>query len=161
MDLKSFAPDAAPQISTWAQTADEVLAWCSRFEAPVPADVIAAWSTPDDIEAFLLEENDDVVAYGELWVDDEEEEVELARLIVDPEHRGRGVGRQFVAELAELALQRYPLAVMRVHPDNAAAQRSYAAAGFERVSDAEEAEWNQGQPLAYVWMVRRSALVSD
>ncbi len=58
---------------------------------------------------------------GEVWLDDEEEEVELARLIVAPSHRGRGIGRQLVSELVELARAGYPDVFVRVHPDNAAA----------------------------------------
>jgi [ribosomal protein S18]-alanine N-acetyltransferase len=108
------------------------------------------------VEAYTLVEGDELIGYGELWLDDEEMEVELARLIVAPAHRRLGAGRQLVAALTGLAHQRQPLAVVRVHPGNTAARRCYAAAGFERVTSAEEAEWNVHQPVAYVWMVSRA-----
>ncbi len=37
-----------------------------------------------------------LVGYGELWLDAEENEVKLARLIVAPELRGRGLGQRLV-----------------------------------------------------------------
>ena len=45
---------------------------------------------------------------------------------------------------------------LRVVPENAAARRSYAAAGFVRASSDEEATFNAGQPRAYVWMRHHS-----
>jgi ribosomal-protein-alanine N-acetyltransferase len=156
LQLQPFHSAAAEQISTWARSRAEVLAWCSRAEAPVPAAVIAGWSEPADIDAYLLVDDDgEHVAYGELWIDDDEHEVELARLIVAPALRGRGVGRRLVAMLTELALRRHPFVALRVHPGNEAARRCYAAAGFERATAREEDEWNHGQPVAFVWMVLR------
>lgn len=156
MELRPFDAGVAPQVSSWATSADEVWAWCSRRDAPVPAEVIIDWSSAADVEAYTLVEGDELIGYGELWLDDEEMEVELARLIVAPAHRRLGAGRQLVAALTGLAHQRQPLAVLRVHPGNTAARRCYAAAGFERVTSAEEAEWNVHQPVAYVWMVSRA-----
>ena len=156
MELRPFHAGAAPRVSSWATSADEVWAWCSRRDVPVPVQVIIDWSSAADVEAYTLVDGDEIVAYGELWLDDEETEVELARLIVAPAHRPRGVGRQLVAALTGRAHRRQPLAVLRVLPGNTAARRCYAAAGFERVTSAEEAEWNVRQPVAYVWMVNRA-----
>lgn len=72
------------------------------------------------------------MADGELWVDDDEQEVELARLIVAPAHRGQGVGRRIVTGLVEHAHRIHPTAFLRVRPENEAARRCYAAAGFAR-----------------------------
>jgi RimJ/RimL family protein N-acetyltransferase len=41
---------------------------------------------------------------------------------------------------------------VRVHPDNVAAQRCYAAAGFDPVEPRQAAEWNAGQPVDYIWL---------
>ena len=39
-----------------------------------------------------------------------------------------------------------------MHPDNAAALRCYTAAGFVRVPSDVEDEWNERQPVRYVWL---------
>lgn len=153
MELVPFDPAFAETVSDWARSAGEAEAWCSRTDVPVPAAVITGWSSDPDVTAFQLWDQSSFVGYGEIWTDDDEKEVELARLIVEPEQRGRGVGRRMVALLLAHARVIYPTVVVRVHPDNSAAQRCYAAGGFTRVDPADEDQWNAGQPMAYVWML--------
>lgn len=150
--LRPFDPADAAVVAGWAGSADEVEQWCSRRS--VSAEVVAGWAAQPGVAAYGLVDDGVLIAYGELWTDDDESEVELARLVVAPSRRGRGVGRRLVAGLAELAVRHHPVALMRVHPDNARALRSYAGAGFTPVSAAEADEWNRGQPRSYVWLRR-------
>ena len=150
--LHPFSADSADVVSGWAQTNEEVLMWCGLPAAPVPAEQINAWAGEDWVQPFGLYRDERLVAYGELWVDDDEAGVELARLIVDPAERGQGLGRRLASGLADLARSRYPLVFLRVHPDNIPAQRCYAAAGFEPVEPHQAAVWNASQPVSYVWL---------
>ena len=95
--LRPFPADLAGVVSGWATSGQDVLMWCGAAVAPVPTSRIRAWAGEDGTEPFGLFRGQRLVAYGELWVDDEEGEVELARLIVDPAERGRGVGRRLAA----------------------------------------------------------------
>jgi len=153
--LHPFPADSAGVVSGWATTNEEVAMWCGHPAAPVPAAQINAWAHEDGVEPFGLYRAGRLVGYGELWVDDDEAEVELARLIVDPGERGQGLGRCLVTGLADLARSRYPRVFLRVHPDNIAAQRCYAAAGFGPVEPQQAAAWNASQPVDYVWLTAR------
>ena len=76
---------------------------------PVPATVVEAWSEETDVSAFVLVDAGGVpMAYGEAWFDADEDEVELARLIVDPALRGRGIGRSLARRLASHAREAHP-----------------------------------------------------
>lgn len=145
-----FEDRLAVTIAGWAGTPEESMVWCSL--STVSADTVVEWSASSSVEAFVLVEEGDVVAYGEIWIDVDENEVELAHLIVAPERRDHGLGRRLVSSLVEQAKRHYPVVAMRVHSHNAAAIRCYAASGFARASDMEEKAWNEGQPVAYVWM---------
>lgn len=142
-------------VATWATTTAEVAQWCGYRAAPVPPSVIRAWALEEGVHAFSLHGDGVLTAYGELWVDDDEQEVELARLIVDPARRGQGVGRRLTQLLAARARTAYDDVFLRVHPHNVAARRAYAAAGFVPVPDAAAAEWNVGQPVPYCWYAYR------
>jgi ribosomal protein S18 acetylase RimI-like enzyme len=150
--LYPFPAGSAGAVSGWAMTSEEVIMWCGHPGAPVPAEQIRAWAREDGVEQFGLYRDERLVAYGELWVDDAEAEVELARLIVDPGERGQGLGQRLATELAGLARSRYSRVFLRVHPDNIAAQRCYAAAGFKPVEPHQAAEWNACQPVDYLWL---------
>jgi ribosomal protein S18 acetylase RimI-like enzyme len=154
MPLRPFDVADAATVAGWARTAEEASMWCGHAGWPVPADKVAAWSTEDGVRPFGLYavSDEELIGYGELWVDHDEAEVELARLIIDPHHRGRGAGRELVADL--VARAEYPDIFMRVHPDNVVALRCYTGAGFIRVDAVRETEWNAPQPVAYVWLTR-------
>ena len=151
VDLARFDPADAATVSGWARTPEEVRAWCSEPSAPVPPARIAAWGEPDDVRAFAGRVDGALVAYGELWLDDEE--VELARLVVAPEHRGRGRGRRLVLALTERAREHAAAVCLRVRPEHAVARRCYERAGYRRATPEQERAWNEGQPTAYVWML--------
>ena len=152
MPLRPFDVADAATVAGWARTAEEASMWCGHAGWPVPSDKVAAWSTEDGVRPFGLYGGEELIGYGELWVDHDEAEVELARLIIDPRHRGRGAGRELVGDL--VARADYPDIFLRVHPDNAVALRCYTGAGFIRVDAVREAEWNAPQPVAYVWLTR-------
>ncbi|WAU83492.1 GNAT family N-acetyltransferase [Streptomyces sp. Qhu-G9] len=153
MDLRPFGTGHATTVASWPASAAEVVMWCGLRDFPVAGPTVAAWQHEPDVTAHVLVEGEQLVGYGELWFDAEEDEVELARIIVAPGARGRGLGRVLVRGLlAEARHSGLSEVFVRVHPDNAGALRCYRGAGFGRV-DAESAEaWNAGQPVDYVWL---------
>ena len=157
MRLVTPTTENAPRIATWSRSAEEAQRWCSRAEHPFPPQQVLRWWTADDVQPWILADDDGEtpIAYGELWLDEAEDEVELARVIVDPDRRGTGVGRRLVHELVDAARSTGSGAcILRVDPDNTAALHLYRNAGFADV-DAERSEaWNAGQPTTYVWMER-------
>ena len=148
-----FESRSAPTVAGWAGSRHESMLWCSLPE--VTAETVEGWSCRNDVEAFVLREDGHVIAYGEIWVDADEREVELGHVIVDPERRSRGHGERLIDELIGQARRHYPLIALRVHSRNEAAIRCYARAGFEPAPDADAAAWNAGQPVDYMWMTRR------
>lgn len=151
--LVAPAPGDAAIVAGWSRSAEEARLWCSRAEHPFPTDVVRGWWKADDVQPWLLSEGERSVAYGELWIDAEEDEVELARLIVDPARRRTGLGRRLVDQLL-LAARDTGLSecFLRVAPDNAPALALYRSAGFLDV-DADRTEtWNASQHMAYVWL---------
>jgi [ribosomal protein S18]-alanine N-acetyltransferase len=153
-ELRPFDSAYTALVAGWASTAQEVSLLTGRDEYPFPADVLTSWrAIADDIQAYLYFDGETPVAYGELWLDDEEDEVELARLIVDPDLRGKGIGTDFVRALLEPAVGTgYADIFLRVRPDNTRALRTYLRAGFEPVADELAAEWNRPQPIDYAWL---------
>src|SRR5580765_2495470 len=115
--LQPFDVARAELVAGWAVGDEVVRAWCAVEGDRVPAEVVAGWSQADDVEAYLLR--------------DEEGEVELARLLVAPERRGRGVGRSLARALTGRARQLHPgvpTVILRVRPENRQAIRAYTAA---------------------------------
>jgi ribosomal protein S18 acetylase RimI-like enzyme len=136
-----------------APTDDEVetiAAW-----HPIPRDeVLGWWATPDVTPYAMIDADDHLVGYGELWLDHDEDEVELARLIVPAELRGRGLGRRLVDLLTvEAAATAMSTTFLRVQHDNDIAIRCYLSCGYVRLGPKESAVWNEGQRQEWVWML--------
>ncbi|MGW6900713.1 GNAT family N-acetyltransferase [Streptomyces sp. NBC_01718] len=153
MHILPFVTAHAATVADWPTASAEVVMWCGQQEFPVSARTISAWQRDDDVQAHVLVQGEKLVGYGELWFDAEEDEVELARIIVAPEARGKGLGRVLVRGLLAQAHESGRADVfMRVHPDNERALRCYPAAGFVPVAPGLAENWNAAQPVNYVWL---------
>jgi ribosomal protein S18 acetylase RimI-like enzyme len=152
--LREFRTSDAREVARWPGSLEEVRRWAGSDPGwPVDVSVFGRWHADPDVRPFIMLEGEEPVGYGEVWVDEPEREVELARIILSPERRGRGVGRRLVRLLLDQAsLTGLPDAFVRVVPENAAAIGCYRGAGFSPVSETEREEFNRGQPVDYVWM---------
>jgi ribosomal protein S18 acetylase RimI-like enzyme len=152
--LREFREPDAREVARWPGSLDEVRRWAGRDPGwPVDVAVFGRWHADHDVRPYILCDGGEPIGYGEVWVDEAEQEVELARIIVSPDQRGRGVGRRLVRLLLDrAALAGLPDAFVRVVPENRAAIGCYRGAGFAPVSEPEREEFNRGQPVDYVWM---------
>ena len=153
LELRPFRPEDGSAIVSFIRTADDAATWASLDDVPADAALLARWHEDADVHPFTFLVNGVLVGYGEVWVDRAENETELARIVIDPGRRGRGLGRQLTRLLAAEAA-RHGLAEtwLRVVPENAAAIACYRAAGFVRAAADAEAGFNAGQRRQYVWM---------
>lgn len=152
--LRPFTQNYAIQIASWSLSANEAKAWAGHNATyPLPPAQFDRWHEEIGTHPFIAHLNNLPVAYGQLWVDLEEQDIELARIIVHPAHRGIGIGRQFVTALVHQATT-YGLKdiFIRVLPNNDPAIRCYKSSGFVRLSKDEEHHHNQGQPNSYIWL---------
>jgi ribosomal protein S18 acetylase RimI-like enzyme len=154
MELRGFEAGKAAVVAGWATSAQEVSLLSGRTAFPFPAELVGSWpKVADDVRSYLYYVGGEPVGYGELWLDDDEDEIELARIIVRPGSRGRGIGTAFVKALLGPALEAgYSEVFLRVRPDNDVAIRTYRRVGFEYVAADLADEWNKDQPVAYTWM---------
>jgi [ribosomal protein S18]-alanine N-acetyltransferase len=154
LELRAFESEDAAEVAGWLQSSEGARDWGGpATEWPLRPEQFQSWHHDPDVRPYVLVAGESAVAYGEIWLDREEQEVELARLLVRPERRGQGIGTHLVrALLGQAALTGLPRAFIRVAPGNQPAIRCYRRAGFLHVSPAAQRHYNEGQPLEYLWL---------
>lgn len=158
MEFLPFDPAHVALVASWPRSAQEAEWWCGAGPFPVPGQTVADWQREADVQAHMVLADGVIAAYGELWTDDDEDEVELARIIVDPAARGNGLGRALVRGLlSEAERAGYPGIFIRVHPANGIALRCYRGAGFQAVDPALARARNVGQPVTSDWLRHTSS----
>jgi len=152
--LREFREADAREVARWPTSMEEVRRWAGSDPGwPVHVSVFGRWHAEPDVRPYVMCVGAEPVGYGEVWIDELEQEVELARIIVSPDHRGRSLGQRLVRLLLEQAsLTRLPDAFVRVVPENGAALACYHGAGFSPVFEEEREAFNSGQPVDYVWL---------
>ena len=124
----------AATLASWVRSAQEAFWLAPRSRPPLTADVIAGWGEPGGERLVLRDAlGHELVAYGEVNpLSRGRQSYWLGHLLVDPDRRGLGLGREITRSLLRHAFeqrdaQRATLVVFR---DNIAAIACYANAGM-------------------------------
>ncbi len=153
--LIGFQQKYAATILSWILDGNEASNWAGLDQTPGDPSIFERWHADPDVRAWVLLRGEDPVGYGEVWERGECETAELARIVIAPEVRNQRLARMLIDGLcATLPLTEARKAVVRVRPNNGRALRCYAGADFHRVSAEQEALYNAGQPVEYVWLSR-------
>ena len=149
--LVPFVTSFSEAVQDWARASGRFAPWTA-----LPSDLgfPAALEDPH-VTPYLLLEGDAPVGYGELWSESAPDGVELARVVVDPRARRRGVERELVQALVETARARFGAPIrVRVLPDDADALACYAKLGFVRTDAANERRFDsEAQGTERVWLL--------
>lgn len=132
--LVPFDPELAPRVVSWIRDAREAAWLAPRTLPPITAEAVRAWGAGDDRHPQMLLENDQPVAYGEVnLLDPVRREYWLGHLLVDPDERGRGLGRRLTQGLVARAFRRHAATEVSlvVFPENIVAVQCYRSLGFQ------------------------------
>jgi len=132
--LKAFSRRHASRVASWVATNSD-LRWLSpSTPPPLTAEKVMGWQKPDCRSFLLMCDGDALPAgYGELNVmRRDRRHLWLGHVIVRPDLRRRGIGKQLVHALIRRAFEehRARLITLIVFPDNQAAVRCYLSQGF-------------------------------
>jgi ribosomal protein S18 acetylase RimI-like enzyme len=155
---EALAPDA-PLVPFQLAFADLVCQWAqvstfSPWTSPPSVQELGAAIADPYVAPYLLFERQRPVAYGEIWSELLPREIELARVIVHPDERRRGVGTALMRRLIATVRERYGAPIwVRVLPGNTPALACYAKLGFVRASPEDELRFNEeGQSPGMRWL---------
>ena len=130
--LEGTTPDHLRQMMSWFADAQACRLWGgTEFRYPFTEETFVADSRCEALPTYsLLGEGGRLLGVGQYY--DRLGRCHLARLAISPEHRGRGLGTQLIAQLIELGVpvlqtSECSLFVARINP---AAARLYARLGF-------------------------------
>lgn len=105
-----------------------------RFVAPNAVSLAQAWLYREngDVFPFAVYEDDTVVGFMLLEEDMEEKRLDLWRIMLPPEHEGKGYGTAAVKLMLQYARDsgRYKSIGLLCAPDNCAARHIYDKLGF-------------------------------
>ena len=132
--LARFDPAWAVEIPGWIRNPQETYWLAPHSPPPITAAEVVRWQTPAHVGHFLcMPDSPRPVGYGEVnCLNEKERRYWLGHLIIDPEYRGRGLGRELTWLLIRRALDHHAArsVTLVVFPDNHAAIAAYRAAGM-------------------------------
>jgi ribosomal protein S18 acetylase RimI-like enzyme len=153
--------DAVPAdleiVASWISSRRDCALWAGpTVPFPLEPDAIAAQIGMAGAINIALDDELGLTAFGQV-LPMPAARAHLARVIVRPEARGRGIGRVLVAALLSRAAESgHKVATLNVYRDNGAAAALYAGLGFART------ERPPGEPPAHdTWFMQRSLGPSD
>lgn len=122
-------------LMSWFPTAEDVNVWGGpRFRFPFTPETFIEDCHWPAMLTFVLRDATEMLAFGQLY--ERHQRINLARLVVNPNRRGEGLGRRLVEALLDEGTQHFDCREysLFVYRDNTTALRCYEGCGF-RVTD--------------------------
>ncbi|MGD6957218.1 GNAT family N-acetyltransferase [Rossellomorea aquimaris] len=134
MNIRKVIPEDEPVIKGWLNEPKDCKYVTGR--QVYSSDMFNSWYEAHDQFGYIFEEGSKCIAYGEIWIDEEEKDIELAHIVVHPSLRNKGLGKRFIKELLE-ECKIYPFewVYMRIEPGNVQAIQCYKGVGFKEDPD--------------------------
>jgi len=140
---KYYDPLDREWVAGWIDSEEVATAFCGLNR--VTDQVFEGWlAAQDQLQFVLVNENNEPVAYGEIWVEEESRDVEIAHLLVTNEARGEGFGSEMMRKLVEYAtakLKQTQRILARNEPENEVAAAALQKALFVRMEPVPE-DWS-------------------
>lgn len=153
MKLNVATATDVSRLMSWFPTERSVQIWGGpNFRYPFTPESFQEDVRWREIDSYcLLDAGGNMLAFGQIY--ERHGRINLARLVVSPEQRGRGIGRQFILLLlhqgrASFALQEFSLFVYK---DNYVAKACYVGLGFEEQDYPDDDEMAE----TCIYMTRR------
>jgi RimJ/RimL family protein N-acetyltransferase len=137
MELRPTTADHLQTILGWVKNNQEMVMWSGpTFTWPLEYTQLARYfDNPHRTYWSALDaESQELVGHASLLIDDDADLMRIGFIIVNPEHRGRGVGRKFVEAVVNEGFRASTLPVMKlgVYAHNTAALNLYERLGFRK-----------------------------
>jgi len=133
VQLRLATPADAAVALSWTPDDDALRRWAGP-STRCPATPESLWQDINNADATtfaLVAPEAGMVGFGQVRFR-EQAFGHLARIIVDPAHRGRGLGRSLCVALMREAVRRHPITAfsLYVYPDNTPAIALYRSLGY-------------------------------
>jgi RimJ/RimL family protein N-acetyltransferase len=152
MELRPTTADDLRTILGWVKNNQEMVMWSGpTFTWPLEhAQLAQYFDNPNRTYWSAIDtDSQELVGHASLLIDKDADLMRIGYIIVNPEHRGRGVGRELVEAVVRHGFQASTLPVMNlgVYAHNTAALNLYESLGFSKTgvvfhTDVDEQQWD-------------------
>ncbi len=132
MQLRPFNIEDTHLLNAWTGHQDELFKFSgTSWDYPLTEEFLEAYqgAYPGRTQ-YILESAGQALGFGEM-IEDEDNSPRLSRLLIAPEQRGKGCGKELVVQLLQTI--QAAAVYLFVLEDNAVARQCYETCGFEYV----------------------------
>ena len=142
LKLHTATADDIERLMAWFPTERSIDIWGGpKFRYPFTATTFHEDVRWREMSSYCGRDVDGkMLAFGQLY--ERHGRINLARLVVSPQHRGQGIGKQLIELLMAKGREEFSLDEfsLYVYEDNLAARACYATVGFEESRYPEDDE---------------------